>query len=75
MFKETSTKVISTNSEYHMTLKNEDKSTWAIGGGVVMGTGVGFFFLQTSALWFVGFYLDCSGYWFTHHCDYLRHKQ
>ena len=37
-----------------MTLKNEDKSTWAIGGGVVMGTGVGFFFLQTSALWFVG---------------------
>ena len=37
-----------------MTLKNEDKSTWAIGGGVVMGTGVGFFFLQTSALAFVG---------------------
>ena len=37
-----------------MTLKNDDKSTWAIGGGVVMGTGAGFFFLQTSALAFVG---------------------
>ena len=37
-----------------MKLKNDDKSTWAIGGGVVMGTGAGFFFLQTSALAFVG---------------------
>jgi len=37
-----------------MTMKNEDKSTWAIGGGVIMGTGVGFFFLHTSALAFVG---------------------
>ena len=34
--------------------KKDDKSTWAIGGGVVIGTGVGFFFLQTSALAFVG---------------------
>ena len=34
--------------------KKDDKSTWAIGGGVIMGTGVGFFFLQTSALAFVG---------------------
>lgn len=32
----------------------EDKSTWAIGGGVLLGIGVGFFFLQASALAFVG---------------------
>ena len=31
-----------------------DKSTWAIGGGVLLGTGVGFFFLNQSALYFVG---------------------
>ena len=34
--------------------KKDDKSTWAIGGGVLIGTGVGLFFLQTSALAFVG---------------------
>ena len=33
--------------------KKDDKSTWAI-GGVVLGTGIGFFFLQTPALAFVG---------------------
>ena len=32
----------------------EDKSLWAIGGGVLIGLGVGFFFLQQSALAFVG---------------------
>ncbi|MDB9954180.1 hypothetical protein OAD49_01315 [Flavobacteriaceae bacterium] len=37
-----------------MTNTKEDKSTWAIGGGVILGTGVGFFFLQTSPLAFVG---------------------
>jgi len=31
-----------------------DKSTWAIGGGVLLGIGVGFFFLDQSALYFVG---------------------
>jgi hypothetical protein len=31
-----------------------DKSTWAIGGGVLMGLGVGFFFLHQSALYFIG---------------------
>jgi hypothetical protein len=31
-----------------------DKSTWAIGGGVLLGLGVGFFFLEKSALYFVG---------------------
>jgi Na+/melibiose symporter-like transporter len=37
-----------------MAAKEDDKSTWAIGGGVVIGTGVGMFFLQASALAFVG---------------------
>jgi hypothetical protein len=37
-----------------MTDKKEDKSTWTIGGGVLFGIGVGFFFLQTSPLLFVG---------------------
>lgn len=37
-----------------MTDNKTDKSTWAIGGGVLVGIGVGFFFLQTSALAFVG---------------------
>ena len=37
-----------------MATKKDDKSTWAIGGGVPLGLGAGFFFLQTSALAFVG---------------------
>jgi hypothetical protein len=36
------------------TEKKEDKSTWAIGGGLLLGLGVGFFFLQTSVFAFVG---------------------
>ena len=35
------------------TNKKEDKSTWAIGGGVLMGVGAGFFFLKESPLAFV----------------------
>ena len=35
-------------------VKKEDKSTWAIGGGVLAGIGIGFFYLQQSALIFVG---------------------
>ena len=31
-----------------------DKSTWAIGGGLMVGLGVGFFFLPTAPLAFVG---------------------
>jgi len=34
--------------------KKEDKSTWAIGGGVLLGIGIGFFFLKESPLAFVG---------------------
>jgi hypothetical protein len=36
------------------TNNKEDRSTWAIGGGVLIGVGVGFFFLQLSVLAFVG---------------------
>lgn len=32
----------------------EDKTTWAIGGGLLLGLGAGFFVLQTSPLAFVG---------------------
>jgi hypothetical protein len=34
--------------------KQDDKSTWATGGGLLIGLGVGFFFLKASALVFVG---------------------
>ena len=34
--------------------RNKDKSTWAIGGGVLMGLGVSFFFLPGAPLAFVG---------------------
>lgn len=34
--------------------KTDDKSTWAIGGGLLTGMGVGFFFIQESPLVFVG---------------------
>jgi hypothetical protein len=34
--------------------ESEDRSTWAIGGGLLIGIGVGFFYLQRSALVFVG---------------------
>lgn len=37
-----------------MAMQNEDKSTWAIGGGVIIGLGVGFFFLPESVFGFVG---------------------
>jgi hypothetical protein len=36
------------------TFKIEDRSTWAIGGGLLMGLGAGFFFLRESPLAFVG---------------------
>jgi len=34
--------------------KKDDKSSWAIGGGLLIGMGVGFFFLEESPLAFVG---------------------
>lgn len=33
---------------------SEDRSNWAAGGGLMMGIGVGFFFLERSPLWFTG---------------------
>ena len=36
------------------TNEKSDKGTWAIGGGLLIGIGVGFFFLHISALAFVG---------------------
>lgn len=33
--------------------KKDDKSTWVIGGTTLIGIGVGFIFLKTSALLFV----------------------
>ncbi|NNL78709.1 MAG: hypothetical protein HKO68_20440 [Desulfobacterales bacterium] len=33
--------------------KKDDKSTWVIGGTTLIGIGVGFIFLRTSALFFV----------------------
>jgi hypothetical protein len=37
-----------------MIYKKENISAWAVGGGLLTGMGVGFFFLETSALVFVG---------------------
>lgn len=37
-----------------MASEKGDKSTWAIGGGVMIGLGIGFFFLPASPLAFVG---------------------
>ena len=34
--------------------RNGDRSTWAIGGGMLLGLGVGLFLLERSALAFVG---------------------
>ncbi|MFZ0391534.1 MAG: hypothetical protein WAN36_13830 [Calditrichia bacterium] len=44
------------------TTQTEDKSSWAIGGGLMMGMGAGFFFLQQSALAFVGCILGGLGF-------------
>ena len=37
--------------------KKEDKSTWAIGGGVLIGLGVGIFYIRTFPLGIVAFTL------------------
>ena len=37
-----------------MAESDNDRSTWAVGGGVLAGLGVGLFFLETSSLAFVG---------------------
>lgn len=35
------------------TSKNEDKSSWAIGGTTMIGLGVGLIYLQTSVMIFI----------------------
>ena len=45
---------VSTRGGENMANKKDDKSTWAIGGGILIGIGVGFFFVQDSPLVFVG---------------------
>lgn len=37
-----------------MTNNDKDKSSWAVAGGLILGTGVGFFFLRQSGLAFIG---------------------
>jgi len=37
--------------------KKEDKSTWAIGGGVLIGIGAGIFYIRTYPLGLVAFTL------------------
>jgi hypothetical protein len=34
--------------------KKRNVSSWVVGGGLLAGLGVGFFFLETSALAFIG---------------------
>jgi hypothetical protein len=46
--KQPGAKIIRANMEVFMRDKNDDKSTWAIGGDLVIGAGVGLFFLQAS---------------------------
>ena len=42
--------------------RKSDKTTWAVGGGLLIGLGVGFFFLKTSALAFIGCMLAGLGF-------------
>ena len=44
------------------TAREGGKSSWAIGGGLLIGLGVGFFFLPESALAFVGSILAGLGF-------------
>ena len=41
------------NWERGMAIRKDDRSTWATGGGLLLGMGIGFFFLRESALAFV----------------------
>ena len=43
------------------TRRDEDRTTWATGGGLMLGVGVGFFFLEQSVLAFVGCILGGLG--------------
>lgn len=40
----------------------DDRSKWAVGGGLLLGLGIGFFFLPESGLAFVGCMLAGLGF-------------
>jgi hypothetical protein len=42
--------------------KKRNVSSWVVGGGLLAGLGVGFFFLETSALAFIGCMLIGLGF-------------
>jgi len=44
---------VSGQGRFGMKNKSDDRSTWAIGGGLLTGMGVGFLFIQESPLAFV----------------------
>jgi len=35
-------------------MKTQDRASWAMGGGTMLGLGVGFFFIRTNIMAFVG---------------------
>ena len=45
-----------------MAHRGNDKRTWAVGGGLLLGLGSGFFFLPESGLAFVGCMLAGLGF-------------
>ena len=45
-----------------MAHQGNDKTTWAVGGGLLLGLGNGFFFLPESGLTFVGCMLAGLGF-------------
>jgi|TARA_B110000503_G_C7116396_1_gene400555 hypothetical protein len=57
-----------------MALKTKDKSTWAIGGGVIMGTGVGLFFSGFCTR-VRGVNLNWPRHWFADYSNHLNHER
>lgn len=58
----------------NMTTIKYDKSTWAIGGGILIGIGIGFFFLQQNPLAFVGSILLGLGLGTRAHFHYFKQE-
>ena len=46
--------LLQVTEEERMSDRSDDRATWAIGGGLLLGVGVGLFLLRESALAFVG---------------------
>lgn len=45
-----------------MAHSGNDRSSWAVGGGLLLGLGIGFFFLPESGLAFIGSMLVGLGF-------------